>query len=45
MKNITKRPFETLVRNWFSTHTEIHNLNKEEQEEIIQMILDRNSKI
>ena len=45
MKNVTKRPFETLVRNWFSTHTEIHNLNKEEQEEIIQMILDRNSKI
>ena len=40
-----KRPFEILVRNWFLTHPEIHNLNKEEQEKIIKMILDRNSKI
>lgn len=45
MKKITKRPFEGLVRNWFLTHEDIHNLNKEEQEQIIKMILDYNSKI
>lgn len=45
MKKITRRPFEELVRNWFRTHKEIHHLNEEEQEKIINMILDYNSKI
>lgn len=45
MKKVTRRPFEELVRNWFRTHKEIHQLNKKEQEEIIDMILDHNSKI
>lgn len=45
MKKVTRRPFEELVRNWFRTHKEIHQLNKKEQEEIIKMILDYNSKI
>ena len=45
MKKVTRRPFEELVRNWFRTHKEIHQLNKKEQEEIIEMILDYNSKI
>ena len=45
MKKVTRRPFEELVRNWFITHKEIHQLNKKEQEEIIEMILDYNSKI
>jgi hypothetical protein len=45
MKKVTRRPFEELVRNWFRTHKEIHQLNKKEQEKIIGMILDYNSKI
>lgn len=45
MKKVTRRPFEELVRNWFRTHKEIHQLNEKEQEEIIDMILDYNSKI
>lgn len=45
MKKVTRRPFEELVRNWFRTHKEIHQLNEKEQEEIIDMILDHNSKI
>ena len=45
MKKVTRRPFEELVRNWFKTHKEIHQLNEKEQEEIIDMILDHNSKI
>lgn len=45
MKKITKRPFEQLVRNWFKTHKSIHHLNSDQQEEIIDMILDANSKI
>ena len=45
MKKITRRPFEELVRNWFKTHKFLHNLNSDEQEEIIKMILDANSKI
>jgi hypothetical protein len=44
MKKITRRPFETIVRNWFKTHKSIHHLNNDEQEEIIKMILDYNSK-
>ena len=45
MKKVTRRPFEELVRNWFRTHKEIHQLDKKEQEKIIKMILDYNSKI
>jgi hypothetical protein len=45
MKKVTRRPFEELVRNWFRTHKEIHHLNEKEQEKIIKMILDYNSKI
>jgi len=45
MKKITKRPFEELVRNWFRTHEDIHNLSNQEQQQVIKMILDYNSKI
>lgn len=45
MKNVTKKPFEELVKNWFKTHKEIHQLNSEEEMKIISMILDYNSKI
>jgi hypothetical protein len=45
MRKITKRPFEELVRNWFRTHEDIHNLSNQEQQQVIKMILDYNSKI
>lgn len=40
MRDVTKRPFEELVRNWFRTHKEIHQLNPDEEKEIITMILN-----
>lgn len=45
MKYVTRRPFEQLVRNWFATHREIHQMNSDEEEKIINMIIDyyRNS--
>lgn len=45
MKYVTRRPFEELVRNWFTTHREIHQMNLDEEKEIIDMIIDyyRNS--
>lgn len=39
MKVITKKPFEELVRNWFKTHQDIHQMNPSETEKIIEMIL------
>ena len=45
MKYVTRRPFEELVRNWFTTHREIHQMNLDEEKKIIDMIIDyyRNS--
>jgi len=45
MKYVTRRPFEELVRNWFTTHREIHQMNLDEERKIIDMIIDyyRNS--
>ena len=45
MRDITKRPFEELVRNWFRTHKDIHQMDTEDQSKIIKMIMDyyRNS--
>jgi len=40
MRDITKRPFEELVRNWFRTHKDIHQMNTEDQSKIIKMIMD-----
>ncbi len=39
MKNVTGRPFEELVKNWFRTHTEIHGMDTNEQNQVISMIL------
>jgi hypothetical protein len=41
MKDVTKRPFEELVRNWFRTHQEIHHMNPEDTKKVIDLILDR----
>jgi hypothetical protein len=45
MRDVTRRPFEELVRNWFRTHPEIHDMNPEDTKKVIDLILDyyRNS--
>jgi hypothetical protein len=45
MRDVTRRPFEELVRNWFRTHRDIHQMNPEDEKNIIDQILDhyRNS--
>lgn len=45
MSRITKRPFSELVRNWFNTHKDLHNLSDEDQIKVINKLLDYNSKI
>jgi hypothetical protein len=40
MSQITKRPFEEVVRNWFKTHKSFHYLNDDQVEKVIKMILD-----
>lgn len=39
MSKITQRPFEQVVRNWFNTHKDIHNLPENKMEEVISIIL------
>ena len=45
MRDVTRRPFEELVRNWFRTHRDIHQMGPEDEKKIIDQILDhyRNS--
>jgi hypothetical protein len=40
MSNITKKPFDQVVRNWFEKNKDIHMLNDDERERVIQMILN-----
>lgn len=39
MAKITKRPFEQVVRNWFSTHKDIHRIPENKIEDIISLLL------
>ena len=39
MSRITKRPFSDLVRNWFRTHQDIHQMNPEDTKTVIDMIM------
>ena len=40
MRDVTKRPFEELVRNWFRTHQDIHQMNPEDTKKVIDLILN-----
>ena len=40
LAKLQKRPFESVVKQWFETHKDIHNLNPKEQEFVISSILD-----
>jgi hypothetical protein len=39
MSQITKKPFEEVVRNWFEKNKDIHRLNDDQKEKVIQTIL------
>jgi hypothetical protein len=39
MSQITKKPFEDVVRNWFEKNKDIHGMNNNETEEVIKKIL------
>jgi hypothetical protein len=39
MSQITKKPFEVTVRNWFDKNRDIHRMNDNETEEVIKRIL------
>jgi hypothetical protein len=41
MRDVTRRPFEELVRNWFRTHQDIHYMNPEDTKKVIDLILNR----
>jgi len=40
MSKITKKPFEDLVRNWFKKYKDIHQMNNEDSDKVINMILN-----
>lgn len=40
LSKLRKVPFETVVRNWFKTHGEFHQLNNDEQEIVINKLLE-----
>lgn len=40
LSKIQKKPLEDVIRRWFDTHTDIHNLNNSQQEKVIQTLLD-----
>ena len=39
MSQITKKPFEEVVRNWFEKNKDIHKLGDDQKEDVIKMIL------
>lgn len=45
LSSLRKQPFEQIVRNWFDTHGDIHNLSDDEQEQVISQIMDYNKTI
>lgn len=40
LSKLRRIPFESVVKNWFKTHEDIHNLNKNEQEIVIDKLLN-----
>lgn len=40
LSKLTKQPFSNVVKNWFETHQDIHGLNPNEQEIVINQILN-----
>lgn len=42
MSKITRKPFEDLVKDWFRKNKQIHQMNDEDSEKVIQKILNFN---
>jgi len=40
LAKITKTPFDVIVKRWFQTHKDVHNLNDEQVKEVISKILN-----
>lgn len=45
MSKITKKPFESLVKNWFEKYKDIHQMNNEDSKKVINMILNYKPRI
>jgi hypothetical protein len=39
LSKLTKKPFDEVVRNWFETHRDTHELTKGEEDKVINLIL------
>lgn len=39
MSQITRKPFEEVVRDWFNKNKDVHTLNDDQKEKVIQVIL------
>jgi len=40
LSKLTKKPFNEVVRNWFETHRDTHELTKDEEDKVINLILN-----
>jgi hypothetical protein len=45
LSKLTRKPFEEVVRNWFDTHKEFHQMNDKEVEFVVGKILDYKSNL
>lgn len=44
MSQITRKPFEVLVKNWFDTHKDLHGMDDDDVKKVIQVIVDYKNK-
>ena len=42
LAKLTKTPLEAVVKRWFKTHKQVHNLNPQEEQDVISKILNSN---
>ena len=42
LSKLRKKSFESVVRDWFETHRDIHKLNNKEEEKIISILIKKN---
>lgn len=44
MSQITRKPFEELVKNWFDTHKDLHGMNDDDVKKVTQILIDYKNK-
>jgi hypothetical protein len=42
LAKLTKTPLDVVVKRWFKTHKQVHNLNQQEEQDVISKILNQN---